>query len=304
MKFDVSDLIEAGLVRAKEYQELGLRVLKYKNEVFWKNQWHLDDRLLDCRGTVVDYDWNIVTMPFTKVFNYGENNTLVDLDKMVHAPRKVNGFMAAVTLHKGVRLVSTTGSLDSDFVRMATETLDACVADDQHRMCGLLPNWTYLFEICHENDPHIVDEVPGAYLIGCRKNRIGGGMLSEIALDRIAEGNGWFRPRWDLHRFSDLLKLSRQVEHEGFLVLDHITGKPLCKIKSPYYLVKKFFMRVGKRNLEKLFDNPEQFKHRIDEEYYPLLEYITDDYTKSDWEALTERERGDIVQEFIETQEI
>ena len=301
MKFDVSDLIEQGLVKTKEYPN-GLKVLKYSKKVFWDNLWHLDDRLLDCRGTVVDQDWNVVTMPFTKVFNYGENRTYVDRDKMIHAVEKINGFMASVSSYGGLRLVSTTGTLDSDFVGMAYDMIYGVNCTDT--MCDLNYDTTYLFEICHPDDPHIIDEKPGAYLIGARGNFRGSHMLSEIALDRIAERNGWLRPRWNLYRFSDLLKLSREVEHEGFMVRDAISGETLCKIKSPYYLVKKFFMRVGKRNLEKLFDNPEQFKHRIDEEYYRLLEYITDDYTKSDWEALTEQERGSIVQEFIETQEI
>ena len=287
-KFNVSDLIDRKLVRAKEYPS-GLKVLKYTKKVFWDNLWHLDDRLLNCRGTVVDSDWNIITMPFTKVFNYGENNTFVDRDRIVVAPEKVNGFMAAMNSDY-TPLVSTTGTLDSDFVTMAIEKI---------KPSRLITNHTFLFEIVHENDPHIVNETPGAYLIGVRHNHLNSDMFDESVLDDIAEQEGWLRPKWSQKRFGEVLDGAGYVYHEGYMIRDAVSGDILCKLKSPYYLAKKFFMRVSKNTLKSLFDNPEMFKKRIDEEYYPLLQYITDDFRKKDWESLDESQRGDIVEDFI-----
>jgi hypothetical protein len=64
--------------------------------------------------------------------------------------KKCNGFMAALS----GSLVTTTGSFDSDFTRMASEYVSDVGIKE-----------TLLFEICHPNDPHIIPEKAGAYLI-------------------------------------------------------------------------------------------------------------------------------------------
>ena len=82
-KLNVDDLVEQGLVKKKTYTKgkyKGLSVLKYSRKVFFDNLWHLDDRLLECRGTVVDEADNIIVLPFKKVFNFGENGTYVTLN--------------------------------------------------------------------------------------------------------------------------------------------------------------------------------------------------------------------------------
>lgn len=83
-KFNVDDLIQEGLVKKKAYTEgkyKGLSVLKYDRKVFFNNLWNKDKRLLDCRGIVVDENNNIISYPFTKVFNLFENGTKVERDK-------------------------------------------------------------------------------------------------------------------------------------------------------------------------------------------------------------------------------
>ena len=73
----------------------GIYVLKYKRTVFYDNLWN--EYLEECRGTIVDADFNVVSRPFTKIYNYGieaKAPVLAD-DTPVTAYRKVNGFMAA-----------------------------------------------------------------------------------------------------------------------------------------------------------------------------------------------------------------
>ena len=74
-QLDVHDLVNRGLVTRKYDEATGLYVLKYKNSVFFNNLWGVDDRLLECRGTVVDEDYNVISRPFTKVFNSREHGT-------------------------------------------------------------------------------------------------------------------------------------------------------------------------------------------------------------------------------------
>ena len=112
----------SGLVNMKEWGN-DIFVLKYKKKVFYDNLWN--DYIAECRGSIVDKDFNLVTYPFTKIYNYGiekEAPVLPD-DTKVTAFRKVNGFMVAMTWHNGDVLVSTTGSTDSDFVNMAKDMM-------------------------------------------------------------------------------------------------------------------------------------------------------------------------------------
>jgi hypothetical protein len=79
----------------------GLFVLKYKKSVFFDDLWN--EYLEECRGTIVDANFNIVSYPFTKIYNYGVESKAPVLapGTMVKPYRKVNGFMGAITWHAG-----------------------------------------------------------------------------------------------------------------------------------------------------------------------------------------------------------
>lgn len=304
MKFNADDLVAQGLVTKKTYDN-GLSIYKYKNKVFYDNLWHVDSRLLECRGIVVDSEYNIVIWPFTKIFNRFENATDLPLDQLVCVPRKVNGFMAAASIYKGEVLVSTTGTLDSDFADIAKTHILSGVSKTGHQSM-----WshveasclTLIFEICDNSDPHIVHETPGAYLIGAR-NITTGKMLSESQLDDLASGTNWNRAGWDNMMFNDVVKASKFVRHEGFVVRDTDTGELLLKIKSPHYLVKKFFVRGGDKKWNIIWDSYEIAKQRVDEEYYGLLEWIRVTYTKEDWSSMSSQERRVLIEDYFSTKE-
>ena len=296
--FDVNDLIKSGLVRAKTYTEgdfAGLSVLKYHGRVFWDNLWKRDPRLLDCRGIVVDQKGNVILHHFTKIFNRGENKTDVDPNQIVIEVQKVNGFMAGATVYNGKWLVSTTGTLDSDYARLAKTVINF----DQNPQLVNSKTWQGLdlmFEICDPSDPHIVYEEPGAYLIGARVKDTGQ-MLSESALDGLCLPT-WKRPAWRKCHFSDVLSASQTCKHEGFVVRDPESGELLLKIKSPHYLAKKFFMRGGITKCNLIWDT-DRVKKSVDEEYYPLLDYIRENYTKDAWVAIVEQDRRTIIENFL-----
>ncbi|UYA58113.1 putative RNA ligase [Klebsiella phage DP] len=299
MKFNVDDLVAKKLVTKKTYTEgpfAGLSVLKYKNNVFWDNLWHTDQRLLECRGMVVDSEDNVIIWPFTKIFNRFENGKDLPMDKQICVPRKVNGFMAAAGAYNGDWIVSTTGTLDSDFAHMAKEKID--FYQNWTLDCRDMKQLTLIFEICDDSDPHIVHEHPGAYLIGAR-NLVTGKMLSEKQLDGLASGTNWKRPEWDICSFGDVVIASQAVNHEGFVVRDVDTGELLLKIKSPHYLTKKFLMRGGDNKWDMIWDNPQNAKQRIDEEYYDLLDHIREYYSKDVWAAMDSQKRRQVVEDYF-----
>ncbi len=76
--------------------------------------------------------------------------------------------------------------------------------------------------------------------------------------------------------------------------LSHPADGISTKIKSPYYLVGKFVARNP--NTDKLLRA--DAKEKIEEEYYPLLDYIRENIES--FTALTEQERLAFVRNFLE----
>ncbi|UYL04749.1 hypothetical protein EBOKLHFM_00129 [Klebsiella phage KP13-26] len=303
MKFNVDDLVAKKLVTKKTYIDgpyAGLSVLKYKNNVFWDNLWHTDQRLLECRGMVVDAEDNVIIWPFTKIFNRFENGTDLPLDQQVVCVRKVNGFMATAAVRGEKLLVSTTGTLDSEFSTLARKHLDELKFD----RVAFPEDFTFIFEICDRSDPHIIDEEEGAYLIGVRDLALNGVMVEEHKLDRIAEVIGAKRPTWGVVPFGDVVYNVQHVQHEGYVIrnigTDEENSELLMKIKSPHYLAKKFLMRGGDNKWDMIWDNPQEARKRIDEEYYSLLEWLRFAFEKEEWKALDSQVRREKIETYFE----
>jgi len=258
----------------------GLYVLKYKKSVFYDNLWN--DYLEECRGTIVDEDFNIVSYPFTKVYNYGvEAKAPVFGDSViVDAYRKVNGFMVAVTWHNDDILVSTTGSTDSDYVAMAKELIRPTLSRFRG-VCEKHSTYTFMFECVHRNDPHIIPETEGMYYLGHRLKVWGSPV---VVYDEMPSMFGCFGTEHIRLSVGELKKLVKNVRHEGFVF--YAMGGISSKIKSPWYLTNKWVARNPRT--DKLVNMQNDIKKNLDEEYYPLVDAIRatiDEYTAMDEQA-------------------
>ena len=269
-----------------------LCVLKYSKSVFFNNLWN--NFLEECRGTIVDEDFNLISYPFTKIYNYGieDKSPVFDLSTNVNAYRKINGFMVAVTMYCGDILVSTTGSTDSDYVKMARELIEPNI-DKYRKTCKEHPEYTFMFECVHRNDPHIIPEQEGMYLLGCRKKVIGSKILHDpYILMGLARMLNCFWPESVTTNMARLSAMAKECKHEGYVA--YTDNGVSFKIKSPYYLTNKWLARNPKTD-KLMSDN---FKKQIDEEYYPLLSYIRENIVE--YTALTEQERLDWIRVFYE----
>lgn len=285
-------LIEAGLVKQKRYEN-GLSVFKYARKVFYDALWNTDPLLLEARGMVLDDEGNKIIWPFTKVFNHHENNTELPLNTMIVAPRKVNGFMASVTRYHDEIVISTTGSLDSDFVGYARDMLAPLDLD------YITEGYTWLFEIVHPADPHIVEEEVGAYLIGLRLNKTGA-MMDEAVMDTWGDIIGAKRPEWIRCNFGQILEILKTCKHEGFMVrLDDQGQQTIMKLKSPHYLTKKWLMRMGTKRTPAMFNDTQKFKEGIDEEFYGAVDWIVSTCSLEHWDSLKDTERREIIEDYF-----
>lgn len=279
------------LIQYKDFDEFKVR--KYKRKVFFNNLWDSDPLLLESRGHVLDKDNNLLARPFKKIFNYKENNTVIDLDQEVIAVKKVNGFMFHVTQHEDFIIEGTTGSLDSPFTKLAKENMikHGVNYDAFKEILNYYKEpMTCIFEIKdNTNDPHIIDdEEDGVYLLGIRYVS-SGKLLSQEVLDNFALLLGVKRPEWNITKFGEVLELVQEVKHEGFVVYDVNTHDGLLKLKSPFYISKKSLMRKSADNVYN-----KEYKSLVDEEYYPLIEKIRELYTLQQWSILNVQERGKV----------
>lgn len=288
-KEKLKDFIEANpklvrMQRSTRYPDL--YVIKYKKRVFYDNLWN--DVLEECRGLVVDADFNIVSRPFTKIYNYGVEARAPKFkaNDLVDAYRKVNGFMTALTWHNGDILVSTTGSLDSDFVQYVYDLIDVNV---YREVLSRWPSYTFMFECVHPDDPHIIPEETGMYLLGYRRKAWGSIFIPSYGMLNAFQAKG-------VESYSvtveELQRMAKECEHEGFVFYDE-DGRA-AKIKSPYYLTCKWVARNPRT--EKLM-RPD-IKKSFDEEYYPLIDVIQ--YNIEDYTAMNEQERLQWVRNFLE----
>ena len=266
----------------KRYPELS--VLKYKRSVFYDNR------------------------PFKKQFNYSERIAKdskyplhMDDAQRVDAVVKINGFLGCCTYvelppqhpsHAAAFnhqvIYSTTGSIDSDFAKMVEKHCRQYEA-----LFKQYPNHTFLFEITDAKDVHIIQERLGETLIGVI-DVASGRQFNEDEVDAIAAAHGLQRPQVLKNiTFGELKALLKTVKHEGFMVFDAETKETLFKMKSPYYLISKFFGRSNENNLGRKLD-----KKYVDEEYYPLLDYIR--AQRDTFNALSELEKIAFIQHYLE----
>ena len=278
----------SGLVNMKSAGD-GIYVLKYKKKVFYDNLWN--DYIAECRGSIVDADFNLVSYPFTKIYNYGieKEAPVLAPDTKVTAYRKVNGFMVAMTWYKGDILVSTTGSTDSDYVNMAKDMmkLHGPMTEWQLAMSNKeLEGMTVMFECVDPDDPHIIPEKPGMYVLGYRENTWGSkvGYNNEVLRD-LADMFNCYKPEVYETTVGNLVEQTKNVRHEGFVF--YTEDGVSAKIKSPYYLTSKWVARNPRT--DKLVDLNKDIKHNLDEEYYPLVDAIRANIVQ--YTAMTEQER-------------
>lgn len=290
LKAFVEDPRNSKLITRKESTNRpGLFVLKYTRDVFYRNLW--TPELEMCRGLVVDCDYNIVIRPFTKIYNRGERDTNFDDDDIVTAAEKKNGFMAAVTFNELYGcIVSTTGSLDSDYVTLAKKYVEPYVdyiMKVHENSKGR--SFTWLFEICSPDDPHIIPENEGAWLIGGQHCTYKDFKLPEGVLDQHGYYMNAPRPKWYRVRFGSLCDELKDCLHEGYVV-HHDDGRSL-KMKSPYYLTKK---ALARGNFDKICAGA---KNKIEEEYFPLIDHLKG--LGESFTSLEEQQKLVVIREFL-----
>lgn len=277
---DQYDLVNQGLAKAK--YDLNLVTFKYAKKVMYDYLWKTNTSLLECRGHVYNtLTGELVQAAPRKSFNYLEDGHWKNapLNTPVHYMKKYNGFMACATYYNGEILVSTTGSTSSQYAGWARELIL-----NQWSRSFFSERYTDLFEIIHEEDPHIVDEGdPKAVYLGTRWKDTGQYVPAFIHEATLGE----------------VLELAKTDRGEGFMVWKEGEYQDCCKIKTPYYVGKKKLMRMNQGKVLQMY-NSSNYKAIVDslpEMWKDAAYEIMDHFTKEAWIAASEQDR----RKFLET---
>jgi len=277
---DQLQLVDLGLARVSKNENLW--TFKYKSDVMYKNKWKESEFLMECRGHTYDATTGeLKVLPFRKSFNYGENGWWedVDLNTPVVMYKKYNGFMAAVS--DGI--VSTTGTTNSEFVSMAKEYIP--ITNVSHL--------TFLYEVSHPLDYHIVEEDIGAKCLGYRSHHYGN-----------------FYPVGDhitctLKQALDIAKYDRGEGYMLYMADNSTLGintEYFCKVKSDRYRARKALIRMSDTKAKILFSSTSSSREFVAKNNLPHLfrtyAYLVDaSFIAEEWIALTAKQRFDILTE-------
>lgn len=310
---EIEKLMDTKRVRKVEHPdaETPVALYKYGKSVFYDNLWAEHPFLVKARGLVLDMAGHIVQHPFDKIFNYGENGTALDLpdDAMVEAIEKLNGFMGCITKnpYKDDLLVTTTGSFDSDFVGYINDFITPEVKERflnyfKEQEASAEGGKTLMFEVIHPKDnEHPVQYKPeeqGLWLIGARGKNIKDSLESEDYLDLIGAELQLRRPQRFQVTFGEVRKWANEQDGEGHIV--RYKGEPVVKFKTTAYLAVKFVGRLSDNNIAFMYNKPETFKLKLDEEYVPMVDALLVKFpTAESYKALPRSERMEAVRELV-----
>lgn len=312
-----------------------MTVYKYSKSVFFNQSWNASKDLLKCRGLVLDFAGNIVVHPFDKIFNYlepNENNKLaggsISDDTPVKIVSKLNGFLGCISKHpfkKDNLLLSTTGTTElfrqydnhdkekyqivqGEYQGYIRDLLKADKKAESKVYRFLQDNQvTLMFEVIHpvEKLNHVIkyeDSEDGLYLIGVRGLNPKDKVWTEEKMDALAKELGLKRPEHKIVSFKEAKEIVNISKDEGVMVRE-ATGDQdyLVKFKTPYYLIIKFLGRMGESNINKMYLQTDVFKQgrNVEEEFYPLIDYLVKYVPRDEFKGLNEDQKKDLVYKIV-----
>jgi len=151
---EIERLISEGFISKRKHDDCDLWILNYTNKAQFDGKWN--KYTLQCRGLIVDSDWNIMSRPFKKFFNYGElSNYGVRLpNEPFKVSEKMDGSLGISYFVNDVPYIATRGSFHSPQAEKASEMLDSKYQKSKSK---LRKDRTYLFEIIFPENRIVVD---------------------------------------------------------------------------------------------------------------------------------------------------
>lgn len=147
---NIQQYIDNGYVSKRKHPEYDLWILNYTQSCQFEKVWN--ETTLQCRGLIVDEDYNIIARSFPKFFNWEEHDE-VNLVEPVTVTIKMDGSLVICYHHNGKWNFATRGSFESDQAKAAEKLWNEKY---KHLEAHMEPGLSYLFEFTGNRTTKVV----------------------------------------------------------------------------------------------------------------------------------------------------
>lgn len=267
-----------GRVTERQHPTLSLFIYNYSNDVQFLNVW--DNVTLNCRGLILDENFNIVARPWRKFFNMGQRDNEIHSLAPVEVTDKLDGSLGIFYPTPDGFAIATRGSFDSKQARHATQVYREKYEGRINE--AVFIDYTPLVEIIFPINRIVVNygDMDDLVILGCVHKEKGYYMGPGAAAGML----NWDGPQAEVFQFDTFVDALANWPHregkEGVVVR---SGDKMVKLKQPDYLeLHKLVtnaspktvwqqLSVGKTRAEILSAFPDEFFDYIDGFIKPLM---------------------------------
>ena len=287
--------VAAGDVTKRPHNRLPYNIYNYSPEVQFGKKWN--DVTLNCRGLILDNDYNIIARPWKKFFNLGEVELPFQFTDPVTVMDKADGSLGIlypeVTPYDVHWHIATRGSMHSEQAERATK-----IFRSKYDQFDPLPGFTMLFEIIYPSNRIVLDygDMEDLMLLGAVENETGYYHGPEQAryywTERPHIGSQWPGPVVETYSYADIttaLGHMGRKNREGYVIK---RGNFLVKVKEPDYLDLHRLvtncsprtiweqLKAGKSESEIVSAFPDEFHGMVKGFIEPLVERFNERYAE------------------------
>ncbi|HWZ05111.1 MAG TPA: T4 RnlA family RNA ligase [Mucilaginibacter sp.] len=148
----LQQMLDERMITVQKHPDADLFIYNYTNKAQYDRVWN--EITLQCRGLILDADYNIVARPFKKFFNLEEHPANEIPTGAFEVYEKVDGSMGILYWLDNIPHIATRGSFISQQALHATKILNTGYG---HTFDKLNKNVTYIFEIIYPGNKIVVD---------------------------------------------------------------------------------------------------------------------------------------------------
>ena len=261
MNFTIlNQYIEKGLVVKQDHPTLPLSIYNYSRTCQYDRLW--DEVTLDCRGLVLDNEGNIIAKPFPKFFNMEELSDSEIPNESFEVFEKMDGSLGICFYYEGEWHIATRGSFSSEQAIKGRELLNK-----YNYKNGLIPGYTYLFEIIYPENRIVVNygDYEGLVGLGAFDNETG----KEVSIDEMINEGFDVVKKYD--GINDFTKLKSIISNdaEGYVI--RFKSGMRMKIKGDEYVrLHRILTNFSTTDIWELLKNKgnlNEFLERVPDEF-------------------------------------
>lgn len=246
--------------------QLGIMIKRYDEDLYVLNYDQIESPkahpvVMECRGLILDQDFNVVSRSFDRFFNLGEQpetQTHLDWNKAI-CYEKVDGSLIKIYNWKNKWYISTRGTAFAEssvngfsltFKELVLKALD-CNEEQFQARCEMFldPEVTYICEVtAMENRVVTRYEGYNLWFLAARNNKTGDfvqqGLVNGLGIKNIKY--------FSFDSVENCIETAKNLKdlNEGYVVYQN--GIPVCKVKSPAYVAVHHIRGEGTLNPKRI----------------------------------------------------